>query len=126
MRIRSCDIGAINASTDACTEFFSGETEDYLIQLLDFSSVKEISIADHFMIYPNPGSDMINIEPRNNNVTPFNVEVYDAMGKLVISEFIQTESRFKKELNISNLITGIYFLKINSSNGASIKKFNKL
>ena len=78
------------------------------------------------MIYPNPGSDIINIEPRNNNVTPFNVEVYDAMGKLVISEFIQTESRFKKELNISNLITGIYFLKINSSNGASIKKFNKL
>lgn len=127
MRIRSCDIGAINTSTDACTEFFSGETEDYIIQLLDFSSLKEISAADDFMIYPNPGSDMINIEPRNNNVTPFNVEVYDAIGKPVSSDvLLQTESRFKKELNISNLITGIYFLKINSSNGALIKKFNKL
>ncbi len=39
MRIRSRGTGSPNTATDACTQFFSGECEDYLVTIVDASFV---------------------------------------------------------------------------------------
>jgi PKD repeat protein len=43
MRVRSRNAGAANASTDACTLFGSGETEDYIIQIQNNSTVAPVA-----------------------------------------------------------------------------------
>ena len=53
-------------------------------------------------IYPNPTRDILNIDSR----VALDVEVYDMMGKLVISE------KEAKTINLSRIIPGIYNISI--------------
>jgi len=64
-------------------------------------------ITPTFSIYPNPTSDIINIL---SDSFIEKTEIYDLNGKLVI------ESSNKLTINISNLIKGVYFIKIYSDN----------
>jgi uncharacterized protein (TIGR02145 family) len=63
---------------------------------------------DNFMIYPNPASTEINIQA--NNASIFQTEIFNAFGELVLSTQNQTN------IDVSNLNTGIYFVKITGGN----------
>ena len=73
----------------------------------DFNS-KTISI------FPNPTKDSLNFK---TDIKFDELNVYDALGRLVIS------SLFKKEINISNLKNGNYFLELKSKDKIITKKF---
>jgi len=45
MRIRTRSTGSSNGSGDACTEFFSGETEDYIINIIAGTSCSGMPVA---------------------------------------------------------------------------------
>ena len=62
----------------------------------------------NFNIYPNPTNESFNIDIDANN--QLNIEIYDISGKLLLS------SKTTKNINISSLNSGIYFVKINSDN----------
>ena len=68
-------------------------------------------------IYPNPFNSVITISVNDNLVNNSIIEVYDAIGKLVIKETINVS---KKTINTTNLIEGIYIYKI-QSNGNTTK-----
>ncbi|TJY36284.1 T9SS type A sorting domain-containing protein [Pontimicrobium aquaticum] len=70
-------------------------------------------------LYPNPASDYINIEFKNNSEK--NIEIFDVQGKLIMKK----ETQLKEiQINISNLVEGLYFVKIKDDldGGAVIKK----
>ena len=69
---------------------------------------------------PNPASvyTYIPFEQLNEDVT---VNVYDQMGKLVLSEIIPSGA-MQYKLNIENLSAGTYFCRINASNKVSESK----
>ncbi|HUH29073.1 T9SS type A sorting domain-containing protein [Gelidibacter sp.] len=67
-------------------------------------------------IYPNPVSNGKIYITTKENLTK-NVEIYDVLGKKIISE-----SLFGKELNISKLTAGIYILKIKEGNSSATRK----
>ena len=78
-----------------------------------------LGIADHkiegFKIFPNPSNgDFINITTTNN--TPKNVQVFDMLGKRVINQEVNTI------LNISNLTTGIYVVKVTENSISATKR----
>lgn len=68
-----------------------------------------------FNVYPNPTSNFLNIETEDqiNEVV-----VYDLQGKLIL----RTN---EKTLDVSNLNSGLYFLKVKSANSSSVIKFVK-
>jgi len=72
-----------------------------------------------FSIVPNPASNEITISSENNFTT---VEVINLLGQTVISESLKWNTI---QLDISCLNNGIYFVRMTSENGISVRKFVK-
>ncbi|WP_034062603.1 T9SS type A sorting domain-containing protein [Lacinutrix jangbogonensis] len=69
-----------------------------------------------FSIYPNPASNgFVNITTTSNEA--INVTVFDILGKQVISQTINNN-----RLDVSNLNTGVYILKLNQNGAITTKK----
>jgi hypothetical protein len=79
-----------------------------------------IAELENFQInlYPNPATQKIVITGYEN--TSSNIKVINSMGKTVMSGL------FKNALNISELASGTYYLKIIENNRVFIKKFSKI
>ena len=69
-----------------------------------------------FTFYPNPVENTLNVE---SNLTLENFKVYDATGRLVIKDCTT------KNLDVSQLKTGIYFIKALVDEKIIIKRFLK-
>lgn len=76
-------------------------------------------LADNVRIYPNPSSDYVTVEISETNHLQ-NISLFDVRGKK-ITTFLDDQKR----LNISQLHSGLYFLKIKTDKGAVVKKMIK-
>jgi Secretion system C-terminal sorting domain len=81
------------------------------------------ALANSISVYPNPTSGIVNViltsELSKNSI----LEVYDALGKLVVKQVLANETN---TINISNLNNGIYTFKVlNNSNLVKIGKIVK-
>ena len=74
-----------------------------------------------FIIFPNPGEDIINLICDENSLdSKAKISIYNQTGQKII------EKNFSKQLDISNLSAGLYFIELNSiQNGNQVKKFIK-
>lgn len=76
----------------------------------------EENVLEGVSLYPNPVSDMLYI----NNPAGSNINVYNALGALVKSE-MQVQKNYS--MRVSNLSSGLYFLKLSSEGKTSTMKF---
>ncbi|MEP2937541.1 MAG: T9SS type A sorting domain-containing protein [Gilvibacter sp.] len=82
-----------------------------------FLSIPESNLSA-IKLYPNPTSDILNwSNPENRS---FNVSVYSAQGKLVLSEASVINS-----IDVAMLPSGLYFLEISDGLNRSQSKFIK-
>ncbi|MCW1147106.1 LamG-like jellyroll fold domain-containing protein, partial [Flavobacterium lacisediminis] len=72
----------------------------------DFENVNSITI------YPNPSTGIFNIVSQQN----VSVEIYDLLGKLVYNQSLANGTN---SIDISNINTGVYLLKVTDANGNS-------
>ncbi|TAL68053.1 MAG: T9SS type A sorting domain-containing protein [Bacteroidetes bacterium] len=73
--------------------------------------------SNNFTIYPNPINDKLIIKTNKTiNSNYVNIEIYNLLGLKVL------ENDYKPEIDVSNLISGVYFLRI----GNDYIKFIKL
>lgn len=109
------------------TPIYPGVAENFILRLnkngnIIFTSIKENSNLNFSSVkcYPNPSKDFIYID------VPF-VDEYDIYVYNVLSELIVQEKEFKKlsALNIQQLNTGTYILKIKTKNAWLTSKFIK-
>ena len=70
-------------------------------------------------IYPNPVNDKLIIEA---NEAISNVEIYNLTGALVISQECNSE---KVEMEVSELQSGVYFIRMTTANATEIRRFVK-
>lgn len=75
-------------------------------------------------LYPNPTTDYVDIQFKNNLSETFQVSVYDIQGRQVIPQSYYQNS--KGTVNLSKLNAGIYFLKVINSNKTGIFKVIKI
>mgnify|MGYP000016100029 CR=1 FL=1 len=93
-------------TNDANTEF----------QILGINAIEfESSIA----IFPNPAKDLLNIQAESEIQT---VTIYDMQGRTVYTELSNKE---QMSIHISDLTQGVYFLKINTTEGEEVRKIIK-
>jgi len=81
-------------------------------------------------VYPNPAKDFIRIKLYGNEARKFRIELMNITGKVSTSinlEFI-TKYYYVQEIEISDLITGIYLVSVKSNDGLIKRtfKFEKL
>jgi hypothetical protein len=77
-------------------------------------STKDV-LASKFNVYPNPANDYITIASKNIKVS--SVDMYNVLGAKVLSLELAND-----RVNVSNLVKGVYFMKINSDGGTATKK----
>ena len=87
-----------------------------VIYALDCSNL-DITDFDlgNFRLYPNPASNIINIEFKNSSEIK-KIFIYNSLGQLIIEEN-------QTKIDVSKYSKGLYFIEITSSNGKAIKKF---
>ncbi|OIQ23066.1 T9SS type A sorting domain-containing protein [Lacinutrix sp. MedPE-SW] len=77
--------------------------------------------TQNFSLYPNPAKDEViiksNIALRGNT----SVTIIDVQGKIVNSKILNVNS-LETQLNISNLESGLYFIKLKNGKTETIKK----
>ncbi len=87
--------------------------DDYYWSEFEVSKVNNIN-ATQVLIFPNPTSDILQIEGLNEK---FEVHVYTLNGKLILHRFIEDG-----EIDIANLVPGIYVLHITFEKGGLMMK----
>ncbi len=97
-----------------------GYLPDSTVTIFDniiWDSVEEIEKAQ-LSVYPNPASDVLNIQiPENINFdSEMQVEIYSENGNLVKSEIIISKEETQILLKNLNLISGAYYLKLINGN----------
>lgn len=112
-------------------QVFNGEvffTSDYLgssNRSLYKISIGQVGIDEknkqqmRFTIYPNPAKDIINIEFNNLLNNDKTVEIVNILGETILTEM---SANNKLSINTTNLINGIYFVKVSSRDIQSAQK----
>lgn len=80
---------------------------------------EELDEMDDFLVFPNPANEILNIQNLFHHQIN-NLHVLDATGKIIIKQMGSSEI-----LKISNLKSGLYYIKIESEGKIYITKFLK-
>ncbi len=86
------------------------------------SLVSENKVVDMFEVFPNPSSGKVYLKIKGiQNLNIKNIDVYNALGSIVSSMKISgLVSDYV--VNLSSRPKGVYFIKINSDKGSTVKK----
>ncbi|WP_372757635.1 T9SS type A sorting domain-containing protein [Mariniflexile sp.] len=87
--------------------------------VLAMESILATELSDKPYVYPNPSVDIINF--KNLSLTNYNYFIFDYAGKL-ISEGVSNDTN---TISISNLISGVYILKIRENDIVETFRFIK-
>jgi hypothetical protein len=87
------------------------------------TSVPEISKDNSFKIYPNPVTDNIIIQNTASVTDPVNMEVFNAVGQLVIKNTLTEPTT---TIAVSDLITGKYFIRFYNDKMSVTRSFIKM
>ena len=92
------------------------EIEDYQ----DITGIED-KLANNVSIYPNPVKDRLYIETESEIEDIVVFDIYGKSQNLRISE----SQNLNISIDVSNLNSGVYFVKINTANGNIVKRFVK-
>ena len=121
MRVR------ISYSTDGaivpCGQSTYGEVEDYTVNITtSVASLLENELSA-ITIYPNPSSDILNIDLSAANEEIQSIFLVDITGKLV--QTIDVHENEVIKLNLSSFASGLYYIKISSATNTVVRQVVK-
>ncbi len=82
-------------------------------------SNQSFEFGSQFTLYPNPAEEVLNIQSKNSLAIQ-SVEIYNVLGQVVLAV-----PNNRNAIDVSNLKTGTYFVKVNTVKGSSNTKFVK-
>jgi hypothetical protein len=75
-------------------------------------------------VYPNPATDMLNIEVNASQASEMSISVYNIMGQNVMNQNVNiTTGMNTRPINISDLNSGIYFVTVKANGFENTMKF---
>ena len=138
--IRASDVGPANTrrvfinfyppSIDARDDFWDTTSDGARIMrnaLLWAINGEVLGVDDNELgidisVYPNPAQNELTIS-NNSGVSIEKTQIIDMVGRIVAT--IEPSDAINRTIDISNLTTGIYFLRLESTNASSTIKFIK-
>lgn len=82
-------------------------------------STQDFDFGTYFTLYPNPANDVLNIQTKQD-VAINSVEIYNQLGQIVMAT-----TNVVNFVDVANLATGTYFVKVNTEKGSANAKFVK-
>jgi hypothetical protein len=93
-------------------------TNTYTTTVAALSS-QDFDFGTYFTLYPNPAKDVLNIQAKQD-LTINSIEIYNQLGQIVMAS-----TNTLNTIDVSNLASGTYFVKINTQKGSANSKFVK-
>jgi hypothetical protein len=88
--------------------------------------IEEIEEGTLVYIYPNPVQTFLTILIETNRRPQLHYELSDAIGKKIFeTDFVALQSPFKREIDLSALPPGIYFISVESADSRIVRKIVK-
>jgi hypothetical protein len=79
--------------------------------------------GNYLTVYPNPATTEINVKLDNNNSGKCMLHIYNILGKDILNtDFVKSKGIIEKQINLADLRSGVYFLKLSSGNENYIQK----
>ena len=111
-----------SGSSDGCGRFPVTVTHDDCALDNNGTTSTENIINKTLSIYPNPASNLVNISYEMNTFDNIKIEIYNAVGLLMKTKLLTNTNGIQTvNFNSSDMAEGIYFIKLNSSNGNHTK-----
>jgi chitinase len=86
------------------------------------TNVNENTDAEkHLQVFPNPSSGLTTVEGYVDAQSG-NIQVFNMYGEEVYSEAIQQSGNFHKQLNLSHVANGIYFIRVTDNKSSYTKR----
>jgi hypothetical protein len=109
------DIQKVNA-------FYNQVNKPNCLQAIDVG-ITEVPKQNDFSLFPNPAKSSITISSTINGQANVRYEIVDVLGKVVLQNENNASNKFS--INIHDLNSGIYFLRLQVNSSMVVKKFVK-
>jgi len=117
-------------------QFIDGDTVNYIAKWTggnyvdtcgNNSAIQEFNNnGNDFIVYPNPSNGNVTLEINFDAPENISISIYNIMGERVYDEAVNNASGlFQKNINISGLSNGIYFVQIKATDSFICKKIIK-
>jgi len=83
------------------------------------------NVLSELIIYPNPVKDNLYIQSNLDWNIKIKIEILDIQGRLLYSDDYYLYTNTQKNIALSNLSKGLYFINLRSNNNSITKKFIK-
>ena len=116
-------------SFDSCMNLFTQNQMERMRTVLEVSprrknlltsdvvGLEEEEIFSELKIYPNPSQNFITLDYQNLNSNQY--QIINLTGQLLLDGKLEEE---RSKIDVSNLLSGIYLLRIESDNGILVRK----
>lgn len=84
------------------------------VDTLIVSSITGVERNPQIVLYPNPVSNIIHIDLSALNEARYTLEIMDMNGRILVNRNIDLIKSYKTEVNIEDLPTGMYILKLSN------------
>ncbi|MGB1247352.1 MAG: T9SS type A sorting domain-containing protein [Chitinophagales bacterium] len=71
--------------------------------------IKDADLVNTFNVYPNPTTDVLNVEIKTNNVVELTVNMVDVLGRVVATTNVEDETA---TFNVEAINAGVYFVNV--------------
>jgi hypothetical protein len=85
-------------------------------------SIEEETLAVKITVSPNPVDDLLNVQFQQNQFDKTQLSIYSITGQMVYNKQQRIQQNSAVTIDVSNLTSGLYFLKINAENNETIIK----
>ncbi|WP_223034275.1 T9SS type A sorting domain-containing protein [Hanstruepera marina] len=82
----------------------------WIENLLETLDVDDYTLSNEISIYPNPTNNVLNFKSSFNE--PINLSIYNLLGQIVLSQTVNNNT----VLDVSELSSGLYTIRLNNSN----------
>ena len=86
------------------------------------ASVNKQDLNSAISVYPNPTNGLVNLSIEMESKTDFSVELVNAMGQSIRNANYTQTMNITLEFDLTNVASGIYFVKVNSDKGTFIER----
>ncbi len=111
----ACSPGGGTTFNMSSSNFFN--TKDATISTIEITT-HDISLS----VFPNPNNGVFTLKMSSENLQRVHISIFNNLGSMVASEQIDVNGTINKNLNLSHLSKGIYFIRMQTSNDVAVRK----